>query len=592
MHMRFNKQNKIIIGAKSISLLFLLTLSAVFVNPIYSKAQEVTESEFDLRIEGLPEDNPVSSTEYLNAVSTGFRVYARPRSGSIFREMAIFVDNQTMPLDSREYDNSSSEYYLSSNTSSHSELSEILPEGSHQIHFRYKAVIVEGQASPFIDYQSFNINSDFIAPSGDLTYENSALNTDEKLSLGEKVVFRFAPTIKTTDVATVSFVFDDKTYSGVYQDNGDYVYTYTVVEGDTSPATELLELSCKITDIAGNILTKTIQTNLSVDGQPIKIRVLNPKNGERYPFKNIDFSYEVSEECREDVLTIYLDGVLLEGSRLTNLAQGDHILRFFCTDQAGNTTQEVVVFGVDTIAPLVEADQKPNSSYILGESISVTGSSEAGTEIFLKVMGDDSEMIQSKRVGQNGRFDFSLSADKIGLGIFELSLVARDSLGNLTEIFLGSIEIKQSEAKAETLPVVVAQAPSAPQKNDMTPAIIRSSTNDISRSKEPVDLTKNDGQIITANDVKVPSVAYSSFILTAGLIIIAIALFASGYYGYEMVLAGYVAREEAQVRSKEAKKENELSSPISQKDQTIKKDSKSIQGKSDKEGDEQTHVRW
>ncbi len=517
------------------SFFIIFAVLSVFFWPFHVSAQQSSElsPEFSSRIEILPESQFADQNEFLNTYSTGFRVYAKHLNEVVFENIAIFLDDQTKPIDIREFDNSEKEYYLSSNTASGDELANLLDEGDHQIHFAYLPV---GE-NDYIVYQTFDISCDFTSPEGQLKFDTNA-SVLPYVKKGETIDFLFEPSASSQDISQVLFGIGNQDFEGSKNEDGNFEYKYTVVDGLnlTYPT-----IKCVVSDYFGNRFETDLETNLLIDGQPSGIEILSPLDGRSYSSGAIELIYRIDPEFAEGSLRIYLDGELFDAGVVDDIAEGSHILEIYCEDEAGNLSYRKSSFFIDATAPEIFSQTPFEESYFLGDLIVFSGKSEANADAVLKIEGNAVSLALASKANPQGLFEFSIASEKLGIGNFHLSLILKDSFGNSKIYSLGTFKIEENVAsKSQENCVTLTQAKNDQGKQDVTAKIAdkRVVTQKSEESLSETEHASGAGKIISATDDRSGNARSVGFIFFALLLIIAIAFFSAGYYGYALVSSG------------------------------------------------------
>ena len=489
-------------------------------------------------MEILPEnvENVQYSPGYINSFSTGFRIYTKPTEGSVFGQLGLFIDDETLPIDTESFDNSVSEYYLSSNTSTLSGLKLLLPEGQHTIRFKYR---LEG--SDYVDYKNFPITADYSNPSGELSYRVEA--ADHDLSVGDKVVFSFDPTI-LSDIDKVNFTFNGFSYTGVLSNSGLYEYHYTVKPGDTYGG--LGKVGVNVCDPAGNIFRQEIGANFTIDGVAPAITIDSPTDGSRYNVRELAIVYRIDGDFDPTRTVITLDGSVVSANLLTNLSDGVHILRVASRDIAGNLGEKVATFEIDNSPPsYIAGGLSSSGEYLQGSEILFEGQTDPGTKVVLEIHSDILKL--ETTADFSGKFSFRFNSNNLSIGLHKMYLTLYDDLSNSMTIDLGSFEITASIIEEE--PIKLSEAANG-LKSDVSPALLErshalsyenlavSTTSVTEDVVQETDLAANNpGRISSATDTKSTSFNWTVYLLVIGLIAIAIAVLTAGYYGYELLVS-------------------------------------------------------
>lgn len=510
--------------------LFIALTTVGLALPSIARANYTDGELFSLKLETIPE--AVSAgTGYLNSNSTGFRVYAQPVSGLSFEKIAIFVDGETTPLDERIFDASASDYYLSSNTSSLSQIQLLLPEGLHKIHFNY---IPSGQ-SDYINYYSFDIISDFTPVHGLLSYQTTEGRST--LAIGDQVDLIFRPNLALDDVAIVQFDFNGQKYNGLKLQDGSYRYDVNVSRGDIYDGSGLIGVT--VIDFAGNSFYDSVSADFVIDGVPPVVSILSPTDGGRYGSRNISITYAVSGSYVQEQTTILLDGQLITNPNLVALGEGLHFVDISVFDLAGNFSTARANFQIDVSPPAyISGSIGGTVSLVLGSQLLVDGQTDPDTSITLETCPGE---IMARGVSDaSGYFNLNLLTNDLSLGTYELYATLCDDLANCIKIKVSTITIVAEQTEqASSSPTKLAQADLGAVSGDAAPRMVyRPNIVPIEQTTKQNDeeVVAKAGQISSASDTKVVGSRYTIYLLIISLIVIALTIFSAGYYGYGLFI--------------------------------------------------------
>jgi len=510
---------------KVLLVLLVSTIGLIFTSGNVARAEgsEVTPS-FSLRYQNLPDDIFVGEG-FINNGTSGFRIYAEPNDELVFHKIAIFIDESIEPVDQRIYDASSNEYYLSSNTSSGAELAALLPEGPHEIHFRYQ--LEEG--GEFVDYQNFLLISNYSDPTGVLSYITQ--DAKMRLKIGDFIKFDFIPEEEVGDVADVKFLFNSKSYQGVLLPDGSYEYLLQVEEGDIYGGEG--SLSATVTDLAGNRSEYEIAADFEIDGVLPVIEISSPLSNGRYSSRTLNTSYTITGEYLPSSVVMRLNGEIVTGDSLVDLLDGIHIFSVQVEDGFGNIATKEATFEIDTSYPEYSGITNISGGpFTLGEELIIEGQTEPGARVVLEIHSDTLTM--ETYTDSTGKFCFKINTSNLTAGFHELFLTFYDYLGNNVRIRLDDFElIAPVVVKDETVKIAMTRPAVT---SDSAPSAVVAKIGNKQIESEP-ELAKN-APAISSAAVTEEGLNWTLYILIFSMIILAGALLTAGYHGFEVLFGG------------------------------------------------------
>ncbi len=542
---------------KLLSPVFVL-IYLLFSLPISVKAESYVDWS---KVEILPSSSS-ATLGFINSTSTGFRVNLGLSDSYKPDSLHLFIGSCVNPVDSESFDNGS-EYYLSTNTASLSELKALLLNCSGK---QEGENIVEVKGFTGGLYQTIYsdiITSDFTAPVGIFSIE--AMN-GYIYKVGEKIDIVFDPNVNA-DVDVITGYVNDRELT--FNKSGNkFIASYVISEGGADITDELILENISIIDLAGNlqsIAQESIPINFSIDANSPVVNITYPYENEVISKSQFEFIYLASGY---ETISFYLNDKLIASPMLSNLTTGDYILRIVALDKAGNLTVAQRSFRVDIIGPALSIISN-QGEVAEGDEYSLSGESEPFSEVELTI----GSKVYSTISDDLGKFNFKINDLK--QGSYDYYLCAYDQYGNISLLNLGVLTIKAKPVTDSQSAVIARAGVIGDYEYDKVSVV--------SVSLEPPEDQKvaKQGKIISSSDERTMTGAnYNSWLILIGLVIVSVAISSAGYYGYSLIGNNGKATE--------------LETEIAASDEIPDAEHEDIQTNSNSESieEEKTDLRW
>lgn len=334
------------------------------------------------------------------------------------------------------------------------------------------------------------------------------------------------------------------------------VYRYTshleISEGDIDI---LLPYDIKIEyqDLSGNIKESIGELDRAIDANSPIVKIQSVKEGQIFNKSDIEIIFDTSETLAS--YEIYLDSVkrdISNGGTLKGIKDGSHDLEIIATDIAGNRSEVLINFEVDTKMPEINVTSQLNSSYSQGSEIVLEGKAEPGSKIVAEVRSNVQYF--ETLADSNGYWRLTINTSVLGNGLHELYIKVIDQAGNVSRILLGVFEliepvkaVQPVEADQEAEPVKIARAEDK-IASDVSPTVY---SRVYPEEKEVVVQPR----IISSNDERAIGVNWSAWLILVGLIAISFLVAGVSYYGYSQVTTA-VSRQKIGTKTTSQKTED------------------------------------
>ena len=482
----------------------------------------------------LPDTNSISSG-YLNLDSTGFRVEVQLSSGYAPSSIGLYIDSCPNQIDMEVYDTARS-YILSSGTSTHPQLEQLLSscspqiEGSHQV--GVKASDLNGERLLWQD----SFIADFTNPDGNFAVSN--LSGKSLLKVGDKVEIAYTPT--TGDTSEVSGKIYDRELTWL-NEGGRFVSNYQIKEGDPDCSANLLLSSVMVQDMALNQTDYgkiAIPINFSIDANSPTLSITSPSQ-DAYNTDKISLRYTATGYSD---IQIYLDNRIISILELKGLSDGQHEIKIIASDLAGNKAVARKSFNIDTIAPagsLIDPPSQINES----DNLILNGTTEPGATVKLEVGTNKMQTVADK----SGRFSFEING--LEAGDYQILLTLIDKMSNQRTILIGSLSVI---AKTESVLNISGDEGVKVAKADVASNVTSDTKTSLNLPHIDEENSVNIGRIIGegASAERFPP-NYQSWLILSAIIIFSLFLSAISYNFYSRFVAAKELNLEAEIISKE-----------------------------------------
>lgn len=515
---------------------------------------------------------------FINATNTGFQI-----TGSIsdsqnfgYAELEIGAARQDILT--------SGNFIFSQSNLSAEDLSVWFPEGGNTISlFIYDSLgnLIENIDTKIVaDYTLDNLLLN-------IAYDASAETANGFLKVGDSLdlmlVSQEQILILTNKINEREIYWTEETEEDL---NGNVFYRYTshleISEGDTDI---LLPYDIKIEyqDLSGNIKESISELDRAIDANSPMVKIQSIKEGQIFNKSDIEVIFDTSELLAG--YEIYLDGVkqdISNGEILKGIEDGSHNLEIIATDIAGNRSEVLINFEVDTRIPEINVTSQLNSSYSQGSEIVLEGKAEPGSKIVAEVHSNVQYF--ETLADSNGHWRLTIDTSVLGNGLHELYIKVIDQAGNLSRILLGVFEVvepvgvvQQVEADQEAEPVKIARA-EGKITSDVSPVVY-------SRVYPEEKEVAVQPRIISSNDERAIGINWSAWLILVGLIAISFLVAGVSYYGYSQAVAAE-GRQKIETKATSKKPEDVA--------QELKEDQKHIEESKPEaeDGDDDIEVRW
>lgn len=515
---------------------------------------------------------------FINATNTGFQI-----TGSIsdsqnfgYAELEIGAARQDILT--------SGNFMFSQSNLSAEDLSVWFPEGGNTISlFIYDSLgnLIENIDTKIVaDYTLDNLLLN-------IAYDASAETANGFLKVGDSLdlalVSQEQIIILTNKINEREIYWTEETEEDL---NGNVFYRYTshleISEGDTDI---LLPYDIKIEyqDLSGNIKESISELDRAIDANSPMVKIQSIKEGQIFNKSDIEVIFDTSELLAG--YEIYLDGVkqdISNGEILKGIEDGSHNLEIIATDIAGNRSEVLINFEVDTRIPEINVTSQLNSSYSQGSEIVLEGKAEPGSKIVAEVHSNVQYF--ETLADSNGHWRLTIDTSVLGNGLHELYIKVIDQAGNLSRILLGVFEVvepvgvvQQVEADQEAEPVKIARAEDK-ITSDVSPVVY-------SRVYPEEKEVAVQPRIISSNDERAIGINWSAWLILVGLIAISFLVAGVSYYGYSQAVAAE-GRQKIETKATSKKPEDVA--------QELKEDQKHIEESKPEaeDGDDDIEVRW
>lgn len=515
---------------------------------------------------------------FINATNTGFQI-----TGSIsdsqnfgYAELEIGAARQDILT--------SGNFIFSQSNLSAEDLSVWFPEGGNTISlFIYDSLgnLIENIDTKIVaDYTLDNLLLN-------IAYDASAETANGFLKVGDSLdlalVSQEQIIILTNKINEREIYWTEETEEDL---NGNVFYRYTshleISEGDTDI---LLPYDIKIEyqDLSGNIKESISELDRAIDANSPMVKIQSIKEGQIFNKSDIEVIFDTSELLAD--YEIYLDGVkqdISNGEILKGIEDGSHNLEIIATDIAGNRSEVLINFEVDTRIPEINVTSQLNSSYSQGSEIVLEGKAEPGSKIVAEVHSNVQYF--ETLADSNGHWRLTIDTSVLGNGLHELYIKVIDQAGNLSRILLGVFEVvepvgvvQQVEADQEAEPVKIARAEDK-ITSDVSPVVY-------SRVYPEEKEVAVQPRIISSNDERAIGINWSAWLILVGLIAISFLVAGVSYYGYSQAVAAE-GRQKIETKATSKKPEDVA--------QELKEDQKHIEESKPEaeDGDDDIEVRW
>lgn len=515
---------------------------------------------------------------FINATNTGFQI-----TGSIsdsqnfgYAELEIGAARQDILT--------SGNFIFSQSNLSAEDLSVWFPEGGNTISlFIYDSLgnLIENIDTKIVaDYTLDNLLLN-------IAYDVSAKTANGFLKVGDSLdlalVSQEQIIILTNKINEREIYWTEETEEDL---NGNVFYRYTshleISEGDTDI---LLPYDIKIEyqDLSGNIKESVSKLDRAIDANSPMVKIQSIKEGQIFNKSDIEVIFDTSELLAG--YEIYLDGVkqdISNGEILKGIEDGSHNLEIIATDIAGNRSEVLINFEVDTRIPEINVTSQLNSSYSQGSEIVLEGKAEPGSKIVAEVHSNVQYF--ETLADSNGHWRLTIDTSVLGNGLHELYIKVIDQAGNLSRILLGVFEVvepvgvvQQVEADQEAEPVKIARAEDK-ITSDVSPVVY-------SRVYPEEKEVAVQPRIISSNDERAIGINWSAWLILVGLIAISFLVAGVSYYGYSQAVAAE-GRQKIETKATSKKPEDVA--------QELKEDQKHIEESKPEaeDGDDDIEVRW
>lgn len=515
---------------------------------------------------------------FINATNTGFQI-----TGSIsdsqnfgYAELEIGAARQDILT--------SGNFIFSQSNLSAEDLSVWFPEGGNTISlFIYDSLgnLIENIDTKIVaDYTLDNLLLN-------IAYDASAETANGFLKVGDSLdlalVSQEQIIILTNKINEREIYWTEETEEDL---NGNVFYRYTshleISEGDTDI---LLPYDIKIEyqDLSGNIKESISELDRAIDANSPMVKIQSIKEGQIFNKSDIEVIFDTSELLAG--YEIYLDGVkqdISNGEILKGIEDGSHNLEIIATDIAGNRSEVLINFEVDTRIPEINVTSQLNSSYSQGSEIVLEGKAEPGSKIVAEVHSNVQYF--ETLADSNGHWRLTIDTSVLGNGLHELYIKVIDQAGNLSRILLGVFEVvepvgvvQQVEADQEAEPVKIARAEDK-ITSDVSPVVY-------SRVYPEEKEVAVQPRIISSNDERAIGINWSAWLILVGLIAISFLVAGVSYYGYSQAVAAE-GRQKIETKATSKKPEDVA--------QELKEDQKHIEESKPEaeDGDDDIEVRW
>ncbi len=191
--------------------------------------------------------------------------------------------------------------------------------------------------------------------------------------------------------------------------------TWSIAVGNLAEGNNTIAVTA--TDAAGN--KGSSSTTITLDTVAPKVSISSPVAGISNQ-KSQQLIYTVSD----GTVVVTLDGTVITGSSLDNLADGPHTITVGVTDAAGNKGTATVNFTIDTVAPAVGIN--PVTTPTNQASQTLTGTREAGAAINANVNTSAAIGI----ITYPSDTTWSVAVSNLAEGSNTINITATDSAGN------------------------------------------------------------------------------------------------------------------------------------------------------------------
>jgi hypothetical protein len=190
-------------------------------------------------------------------------------------------------------------------------------------------------------------------------------------------------------------------------------------------------LEVKAIDFAGNVQVEAVSVN--IDSSIPQLDIIEPSNGSIFNRNELMIRWEAADTGPGQLETVLeLDGESLPdqagGSKiyLTDLEEGLHEMTIMVFDLAGNSVMSRIIFGIDTIAPVVTSREPEGSRVDLDSNISLTLSEPMDWATVMMLV--DGSQVEFRRDGNVLTYD---PPEDFQYGRkYSIGIVGRDLAGN------------------------------------------------------------------------------------------------------------------------------------------------------------------
>ncbi len=515
---------------------------------------------------------------FINATNTGFQITGSISDSQDFGYAKLEIGAARQDI------LTSGNFMFSQSNLSAEDLSVWFPEGGNTISlFIYDSLgnLIENIDTKIVaDYTLDNLLLN-------IAYDVSAKTANGFLKVGDSLdlalVSQEQIIILTNKINEREIYWTEETEEDL---NGNVFYRYTshleISEGDTDI---LLPYDIKIEyqDLSGNIKESISELDRAIDANSPMVKIQSIKEGQIFNKSDIEVIFDTSELLAG--YEIYLDGVkqdISNGEILKGIEDGSHNLEIIATDIAGNRSEVLINFEVDTRIPEINVTSQLNSSYSQGSEIVLEGKAEPGSKIVAEVHSNVQYF--ETLADSNGHWRLTIDTSVLGNGLHELYIKVIDQAGNLSRILLGVFEVvepvgvvQQVEADQEAEPVKIARAEDK-ITSDVSPVVY-------SRVYPEEKEVAVQPRIISSNDERAIGINWSAWLILVGLIAISFLVAGVSYYGYSQAVAAE-GRQKIETKATSKKPEDVA--------QELKEDQKHIEESKPEaeDGDDDIEVRW
>lgn len=515
---------------------------------------------------------------FINATNTGFQITGSISDSQDFGYAKLEIGAARQDI------LTSGNFMFSQSNLSAEDLSVWFPEGGNTISlFIYDSLgnLIENIDTKIVaDYTLDNLLLN-------IAYDASAETANGFLKVGDSLdlalVSQEQIIILTNKINEREIYWTEETEEDL---NGNVFYRYTshleISEGDTDI---LLPYDIKIEyqDLSGNIKESISELDRAIDANSPMVKIQSIKEGQIFNKSDIEVIFDTSELLAG--YEIYLDGVkqdISNGEILKGIEDGSHNLEIIATDIAGNRSEVLINFEVDTRIPEINVTSQLNSSYSQGSEIVLEGKAEPGSKIVAEVHSNVQYF--ETLADSNGHWRLTIDTSVLGNGLHELYIKVIDQAGNLSRILLGVFEVvepvgvvQQVEADQEAEPVKIARAEDK-ITSDVSPVVY-------SRVYPEEKEVAVQPRIISSNDERAIGINWSAWLILVGLIAISFLVAGVSYYGYSQAVAAE-GRQKIETKATSKKPEDVA--------QELKEDQKHIEESKPEaeDGDDDIEVRW